>query len=304
MRSVTVFAPAKINLTLHVTGRREDGYHLLDSLVAFAPVGDMLVMTSTGVSSITIEGPEAAGVPADMDNLALRAAMIALGTEAAALTLDKRLPVASGIGGGSSDAAAAIRGALALLDDAAFGLLTFGPDILRETRFRPLVELGADLPMCLLPQPLRARGIGERIEFIDLPPLPAVLVNPRTAVSTPEVFRRLERRENPPMPEALPDWPDAAALIDWLAGQRNDMEETARTIAPAIGTVLETLADAPGCGLARMSGSGATCFGLFATVDAAQEATRRIARAHPEWWVTGGLLGDQVERAMPRPYGT
>lgn len=300
MPTVSVFAPAKVNLTLHVVGQRDDGYHLLDSLVAFAPVGDTVLMARAGVSSITVEGPEAAGVPADTDNLALRGAMIALGQDGAALTLDKRLPVASGIGGGSSDAAAAVRGALQLLDDAALGLMAFGPDILLETRFRPLLGLGADLAMCLVPKPLRARGIGERIAFAEVPPLPAVLVNPRIAVSTPAVFRALARRHNPPMPDELPRWPDAAETIAWLADQRNDMEQAARGIAPQIGDVLEALAAQPGCGLARMSGSGATCFGLFTTADDARSAAVRLGQAHPEWWVADGILGDQSARSMPR----
>ena len=301
MQSVSVFAPAKVNLTLHVTGRRDDGYHLLDSLVAFAPVGDVLRMGLYDVSSITVEGPEAAGVPADMDNLALRAAAQTLGAQGVAMTLTKRLPAASGIGGGSSDAAAAIRGALALMENADFARILGGEDAVLEKFGRSVLGLGADVPMCLFPKPLRARGIGEKIAFASLPPLPAVLVNPRVAVSTAEVFRALPSRDNPPMPDALPRFDTAGALIGWLATQRNDMEGAARRLAPEIGAVLATLAGAPGCGLARMSGSGATCFGLFAEIEDAQRATRRIREAHPEWWVAGGLLGDQVERAMPTP---
>ncbi|MEM1431139.1 MAG: 4-(cytidine 5'-diphospho)-2-C-methyl-D-erythritol kinase [Pseudomonadota bacterium] len=300
MTLVRVVAPAKINLTLHVTGQREDGYHLLDSLVAFAPAGDTLLMRPTGVSSITVEGPEALGVPTDVDNLALRAAMLTLAGAGAALTLDKHLPAASGIGGGSSDAAAAFRGALLMMDAPKRDLLALGPEILSETRFRPLRDLGADVPMCLLPKPLRARGIGDRIDFVELPPLPAVLVNPRVAVSTPAVFRALKERANPPMPDALPKLADAPALIAWLAGQRNDMEGAARGIAPEIGAVLDALAATPGCGLARMSGSGATCFGLFADEAHAREAAKALGDAHPNWWVAGGVLGDQTERAMPR----
>lgn len=300
MTAVEVFAPAKINLTLHVTGRRADGYHLLDSLVAFAPVGDRIRMTPHEVFSITVEGPEAAGVPTDVDNLALRAAMIALCGQPAALTLEKYLPVASGIGGGSADAAAAVRGAMALLDEDLLALLAFGSEILLDTRFRPLLDLGADVPMCLLPRPLRARGIGERITFVDLPPLPAVLVNPRVAVSTPQVFRALERHDSPPMHDELPGFTDASEAIGWIAGQRNDLETTACGLVPQIGTVLGALEASAGCGLARMSGSGATCFGLFAGGADAQAAAAQLAAAYPGWWVACGVLGDQLGAALPR----
>lgn len=299
MRTIRVFAPAKINLTLHVTGQREDGYHLLDSLVTFAPVGDELLMSPSGVSSLTVEGPEARGVPADLDNLALRAAMIVLREGAAALTLDKRLPAASGIGGGSADAAAAVRGALMLLDQDTQDLLAYG-DLSHLEIFRPIVELGADVPMCLWPRPLRARGIGEVVRFAQVPPVAAVLVNPRVSVSTPQVFKGLTRRDNPPMPDALPDFADAASLIAWLAEQRNDMQDSACAIAPAITDVLDALAASPGCALARMSGSGATCFGLFASQDDAMSAAAALGEAHPAWWVAGGSLGDQTARALPR----
>ncbi|MEM6741719.1 MAG: 4-(cytidine 5'-diphospho)-2-C-methyl-D-erythritol kinase [Pseudomonadota bacterium] len=300
MPALQVFAPAKVNLTLHITGQRTDGYHLLDTLVAFASVGDLLSLSPSSSASITVEGPEAADVPADAENLALRAAMLALGEHGAALTLEKHLPVASGVGGGSTDAAAALRGALALLDESAHSLLTLGPDILLETRFRPLLKLGADIPMCLLPRPLRARGIGERIAFVELPPLPAVMVNPRVALSTPDVFRALRTRAHPPMPEELPTFDHAATVIDWLKGQRNDLEEAAKGLTPAINAVMRALSEQPGCGLARMSGSGATCFGLFAAQDDAKAAAAHLGRTHPDWWVAGCILGDQSAVSLPR----
>ncbi len=300
MTKASVFAPAKINLTLHVTGRRDDGYHLLDSLVSFAPVGDDLLITDANTLSLTVEGPEAQGVPADMENLALRAVdLMGLG-RGTAITLTKNLPAASGIGGGSSDAAAAVRGALMLQDTDAGKLLAFGPDILLDTRFRPLLGLGADIPMCLYPAPLRARGIGENITFHPLPPLPAVFVNPRQMVPTGDVFSALETRQNTPMPDALPDFADAAALINWLTTQRNDLEAPARRVAPVISKVLQTLMDTQGCGLARMSGSGATCFGLYADLDDAKTAAATLGAEHPDWWVAGGVLGDMSDRAMPR----
>ncbi len=299
MTTVEVFAPAKINLTLHITGQRSDGYHELDSLVAFAPVGDTLSLTDYAVSSLTVEGPEAAGVPADTNNLVLKALSFARRHRETSVTLTKNLPKASGIGGGSTDAAAAIRGALALQNEAESTFLAFGPDILIDTRFRGLGALGADIPMCLWPNTLRARGIGEKITFHPLPPLPAVLVNPRVPVSTPNVFRALTRRDNAPMPEPLPTFSGAADAIDWLTTQRNDLQSPAIDTAPVIGTVLETLANSDGCALARMSGSGATCFGLFPDEDAAKSAAAALGKEHPTWWVAGGVLGNQTQRAMP-----
>jgi 4-diphosphocytidyl-2-C-methyl-D-erythritol kinase len=303
MTAVEVFAPAKINLTLHVTGRREDGYHLLDSLVVFAPVGDRLKFQAGDTLSLTVEGPEARAVPDNMDNIALRAAALAAEGHGAAVVLTKFLPVASGIGGGSSDAAAALRGMLAYgaPDKATDGVWTM-PDDIGETHGPALLALGADVPMCLRPKPLRARGIGERLTYLDLPPLPAVLVNPRVPVSTAEVFRRLESRENPPMPEAIPGFSDAASLIAWLGEQRNDLEKPAMDTLPEIALMLEVLSGCEGCALSRMSGSGGTCFGLFPHFDAAKAALERLETAHPDWWVAGGLLGDQMSRAMPR-YG-
>lgn len=301
MTTVSVFAPAKINLTLHVTGRRDDGYHLLDSLVAFAPVGDRLVFQDGNTLSLTVDGPEAQGVPADIDNLVMKAVLPFCDGRGAAMTLTKVLPVASGIGGGSSDAAAAVRGAIAFWnDDPALDLMALGPEILLETRARPLVALGADIPMCLMARPCRARGIGEQVAFVDLPAVPAVLANPRVPVSTPEVFRALAQRENAAMPDDLPALADASALIDWIAACRNDLEAPALGVAPQIGAVLEELAALEGAGLARMSGSGATCFALFPDAEAAKAATERLTRDRPDWWIAGGLLGDQSTRAMPR----
>ncbi len=291
--TVRVFAPAKVNLTLHVTGRRPDGYHLLDSLVAFAPVGDELLLEDAGALSLAVEGPEAAGVPATMDNLVMRAAVLTGHGRGAALRLTKALPVASGIGGGSSDAAAAARGMLALTSRPG-GIGPGAP--IREA----LEGLGADIPMCLDPRPWRVRGIGERLDPVELPPLPAVLVNPRLPVPTPSVFRALRSPDNPPMPEVLPGFPDAAALIAFLAHCRNDLEAPALSVEPAIGTVLGALRAVPGARLARMSGSGATCFALFHGEAAAVAAARRIASDHPGWWVAHGVLGDQSARAAAR----
>jgi 4-diphosphocytidyl-2-C-methyl-D-erythritol kinase len=280
--AIRILAPAKVNLCLHVTGRRADGYHLLDGLVAFAPMADVLVLTDAPAPGLTVDGPQAAGVPVDATNLVLRAAALVAPQRPVAVRLTKHLPAAAGIGGGSSDAAAVAR---------ALGATDPGP----------LRALGADVPMCLTPRPWRSRGTGEDLTHVPLPPLPAVLVNPRVAVPTAPVFAGLARRDNPPLPDALPALPDAATAIAWLATQRNDLEAPARAIAPAIGAVLTALAATPGCGLARMSGSGATCFGLFPTDTAAAAAARALRSAHPDWWITDGPLGDQTSAAAPHP---
>lgn len=282
---IEVFAPAKINLALHVTGRRDDGYHLLDTLVAFAPVGDTLRLRPAEELSLTVSGPEGAAVPPGPENLVLRAAAFVPGEGGAATELVKRLPTASGIGGGSSDAAAMLRG-LAHLRKAAV------PE-------EGLERLGADVPMCLNPGPARVTGIGERIVAVTLPDLPAVLVNPRVGVATPAVFRALSRRDGAPLPD-LPQFSAVCDCIDWLAGQRNDLEAPAIGLAPEIGAVLAALRQTAGCRLARMSGSGATCFGLFATMAGAEAAAAVLCAAHPGWWVASGALGDQVQHSAPR----
>lgn len=277
-------APAKVNLTLHVTGRRADGYHLLDSLVVFADLGDRVHVAPAEGLSLRVTGPRAAGVPAGEDNLMLRAArMLAAGTArdpGAALTLEKHLPMAAGIGGGSSDAAAALR-------------------LLARLWGRPmpdagaLMTLGADLPVCAAGRPARMRGLGERLDPAPaLPPIWLLLVNPGAALATPAVFGALTRRDNAPMPEVLPDFPDVAALAAWLGDQRNDLEPAAAAICPAVGRVLGALAALPGCLLARMSGSGATCFGLFATGPAAEAAATRLRARQLGWWVEAAGLWD------------
>lgn len=296
--TVRVFAPAKINLALHVIGRRDDGYHLIDSLVTFAPVRDRLIVQGGNTLSLTVEGPEARGVPADMNNLALRAAEIFADGAGASLLLEKHLPSAAGIGGGSADAAAAIRGMLALRQDWVEANRNAGDGALQPIAQR-LLALGADVPMCLLSKPCRARGVGEKLEFVQLPPLPAILVNPRVAVPTGAVFSALKNRENPPMPDRLPDFSSPGALIDWLAGQRNDLERPAIESTPEIDEVLNALTGTRGCRLARMSGSGATCFGLYDDKDAMMAAGSEIRGSRPDWWLAGGILGDQSRLAEP-----
>ena len=268
-------APAKINLTLHVTGQRADGYHLLDSLVVFANIADQISVTPADRLSLTIDGPFAAGLAADDSNLVLRAARLLDPLGQAAIRLTKNLPVASGIGGGAADAAAALR-ALSRL----WGVPV--PDG---------ATLGADVPACLHGRSLRLRGIGDRIS--DLPPLPAldiVLVNPGVAVPTPLIFKALTQKINPAMPQDLPHWPDAAAFCDWLADQRNDLLAPAAEIVPEINMVLAALR-ATGCLFAGMSGSGATCFALFAQDGhSAGSARDGLAATYPEWWIAAGQV--------------
>jgi 4-diphosphocytidyl-2-C-methyl-D-erythritol kinase len=258
------FAPAKLNLTLHVTGQRADGYHLLDSLVVFADLGDQVSLRPGPDLSLTLGGPFGAGLPV-ADNLVLRAARAA--GVVGALHLDKHLPPASGMGGGSSDAAATLR------------LAGVRPDT------GALMRLGADLPVCMAaPAPCRMRGLGEDVTPLPgVPALSLVLANPGVDLPTPDVFRALMQRANPAMPDALPDWPDAAALAAWLGRMRNDLEPPARVLRPQISTLLADLAAQPGCQMARMTGSGATCFGIFPDDIAAAQAAGRLAA--PGRWV-------------------
>jgi len=268
------FAPAKVNLTLHVTGQRPDGYHLLESLVMFADVGDVLsaeLGTDRDTSSLRVDGPMAEGVPTDSRNLILRAAQAM--DVSATFALDKHLPAAAGIGGGSSDAAAAMR----LLSDLSGARIPSDRGL----------SLGADVPVCLLARAATMCGIGERVTAVDgLPPLPAVLVNPRVSVSTPDVFRTLKSKSNPKM-DTVPEGGSLQDLVAWLETQRNDLEPAALHVQPVIDQVLKAL---DGALLARMSGSGATCFGIYPDLDAAKNAAARISKAHPAWWVAPTTL--------------
>ena len=262
MAPTELFAPAKINLTLHVTGRRADGYHLLDSLVVFAELGDRLRCAPAREMVLSVTGPFAEGVPEDRRNLVWRAAELAGVT--LSIRLEKVLPHGAGVGGGSSDAAAVLR---------AFG------------GGARAAELGADVPVCLSDAPRRMRGIGDELAQVSgVPALPMVLVNPGAYVPTPAVFGALARTENPGMGE-MPGWASRTDFLSWLADQRNDLEASAMTIAPEIAAAMAALRRAGGCRLARMSGSGATCFGIFDSDAAAHDAAGRIAATRPGWWV-------------------
>ena len=302
--TVRVFAPAKVNLTLHVTGQRADGYHMIDSLVAFSPVGDLITICDNEVTSLTVDGPEAAGVPVDKGNLALQAADIVAPGRHVSILLEKHLPVSSGIGGGSADAAAVVRGLVLDWSEEVGVRETFSLNVENfEAKFGPLIEplmsLGADIPMCLLPRPQRVRGIGGKSKPIEIPLLPALLVNPRVSVSTQSVFTALEQKNNPPMDDDIPDFSGPVDFCEWLATQRNDLETPAMRICPEIAQVLQALRNLKGALLARMSGSGATCFVVFETPAEAQAAGQRMQDDHPNWWIAGGLLGDWTEKSTP-----
>ena len=297
---ITERAQAKINLALHITGQREDGYHLLDSLVVFADIGDRLDIAKAGITSLMIDGPQATGVPQDMSNSIMKAAELFLPQErGTAFTLTKNLPSAAGIGGGSADAAAALRGLIRLWGDKSpkqLFLKGLQPDRLSAEDFQALSDkvkaLGADVPVCLFSRTARMHGIGEKLSFIDsMPPLRAVLVNPGVSVSTPEVFKAIARKENEGLPDTRTDFADVGDYIAWLGGLRNDMENAACQIAPVISYALSQLEQSAGCQLARMSGSGATCFGLYLDAKSAGEAAKAISATHPSWWVKACRLG-------------
>jgi 4-diphosphocytidyl-2-C-methyl-D-erythritol kinase len=304
-------APAKVNLTLRVIGRRADGYHDIESLVAFAAVGDALTFTRGRSLSLVVRGPTAAASGEVADNLVLKAARELSnrieGLKLGRFVLSKRLPVAAGLGGGSADAAAAMR-----LLARANRIALEDPRVVAAAR-----ATGADVPVCLDPQPRLMRGIGEILsDPLNMPGLPAVLVNPRVAVPTKDVFAAL--RFDPAKrvggrgggatcselvesltPDASPagskrparGGEERTALLRALSDDRNDLESPAIALQPVIADVLDDLRALPGCRLARMSGSGATCFGLFDSGRAAAAAAQMLRAKHPDWWVRATTLG-------------
>ena len=289
---ITEFAAAKINLALHVTGKRDDGYHLLDSAVMFASdAGDVLEVSFADETSLTVSGPFSQGLETDAGNLVLKA-FTALQSrypdevQPCAMNLHKALPVASGIGGGSADAAAALRAIVRLN-----GLAVDAPVLAGLA-----LQLGADVPVCIASKACRMRGIGEVIDdWPHAPSLYAVLVNPLVGVSTADIFRHLGLAPgitaNTGIPDRFGDAGDSAATLGWLANCRNDLEPAACHLEPVICDVLDALRQLSGCRLSRMSGSGATCFGLFEDADGAATAAAELARQHPKWWVVATALG-------------
>jgi 4-diphosphocytidyl-2-C-methyl-D-erythritol kinase len=287
--AIRVAAPAKINLYLHVVGRRRDGYHELDSLVAFADIADFVTARPAADLSLVVDGPFAAALADAPDNLVLRAARLLAShcgvTAGAALRLTKNLPVASGIGGGSSDAAAALRALKSL-----WKLRTS-----RDELAGLAARLGADVPVCLLGRAAWLGGIGDLLAPASpLPPVDVVLANPGVALATPAVFTARRGPFSAPSRFAEPI-ADAAGLAALLARRRNDLTEAAVGIVPAIADVLARLAACEGVLLARMSGSGATCFALFADTAAANAAATRLSGERPGWWVAAGRLASASE---------
>ena len=284
---------AKVNLTLRVVGRRVDGYHELESVVAFADCADRLSLAPGAALDLTMSGPLAQACGETSDNLVLKAAHLlgarVPGLKIGSFTLDKVLPVAAGIGGGSADAAAALR-LLAQLNGLA----------LDDRRLLDVaLETGADVPVCLTSRACDMTGVGESLLPLSLPIMPCVLVNPRVPVATRDVFKALGLRNGELLVGAsdvirAPAWPEKGASVeDWvevLAASSNDLEAPATRIQPVIGEVIAALSATNGAWLARMSGSGATCFAIFENTAEAQRAAQKIQIDHPQWWVHAGVL--------------
>lgn len=290
--TIRVRAPAKVNLYLHIVGRRADGFHLLDSLVAFVDVGDEIIAHPADTLALRIEGPYAGVLRGDDDNLVLRAARgladICDVSAGAALTLVKNLPVAAGLGGGSSDAAATL--------DALTALWGVTPDADRIAHLA--VSLGADVPVCRFGATVRMSGIGEILDSVPaLPPCGVVLANPNRPLSTAEVFAARRGAFSAPDPMAI-SFDTAEALAASLAVHRNDLYEAAVGLMPDIGRIITTLEADRTCLLARLSGSGPSCFGIYENVNAAKRAAERVASQHPEWWVRSGSF---IERPDADP---
>lgn len=278
-------AAAKINLALHVLNRRADSYHQLDTIAVFADLGERIFAVAADDQVLRVEGPFAAHAPKDADNLVLKAAELlrrhADFRGGAEIRLVKKLPAGAGFGGGSADAGATLH-ALNRLWSLGLGLAELST--LART-------LGADVAMCLVSTALRARGTGDRIEPLGFwPPLPLVLAWPGQPLSTAAVFAALAPRDNPPLPDPLPA-ATPAAVAGWLAECRNDLEDAALRLAPAIGEALARLRATEGCLIARMSGSGSGCFGLYADIAGAGAAAADLRRANPGWWIGAALAG-------------
>ena len=280
-------APAKVNLTLRVIGRRADGYHDIESLVTFAELGDRLALTPGSELAVTVVGPGAGHTGADSENLVLKAARALAASivdlRLGAFSLEKNIPVAAGLGGGSADAAAGLR-----LLARANNLAAHDPRLHEAAR-----ATGADVPVCLDPRPRLMRGIGDILsEPLPLPRLCALLVNPGIALPTKLVFSGWKADRSQPTPSAtMNEMPDTQHLLDWLAREANDLEPPALALAPAIADVLSALRENAGSRLARMSGSGATCFALFLSAAEAAAAARRLRAQFPQWWICETVLG-------------
>ncbi|MGA2567958.1 MAG: 4-(cytidine 5'-diphospho)-2-C-methyl-D-erythritol kinase [Pseudolabrys sp.] len=283
-------APAKINLTLRVLGRRADGYHLLESLVVFADLADTLSLQPGGDAALDVSGPFATASGPVAGNLVLKAVAAlrahVTGLKAGRFMLEKNIPVAAGLGGGSADAAAALR-LLARANE-------LPPDDARLAAAAPAI--GADVPVCLSPRTLIMRGVGEDLsDPLDLPQLPALLVNPGVPLSTRDVFAKFSGKfDAAPLLARVPR--ERAAFLKWLGGQSNDLTRPAVACVPVIADVLKALSALPGVRLARMSGSGPTCFALFASAGEAATAVRLLQAERKDWWLHPTTLAAAGER--------
>lgn len=284
LNTFKLLAPAKINLFLHITGKREDGYHLLQSLMVFVDVGDEMEFSRHDSLFIDVDGPFAGDMPSPHDNLVYKAAQLLASdyklSAQGRVTLNKKLPVASGIAGGSSDAATALMG---------FARLWGLPEELH--RLQKLAQkLGADVPACLVRKPVWAEGIGEKMTPLpEMPPLHFVLVNPMVATPTPEVFRRFRAKFSAPLQFSG----RRKTASEWIADlrlYRNDLLDAAQEVTPQIRDVLRALNETPNCHFARLSGSGATCFGLYDHAEAAMAAVNKLKQQYPRWWVSPATL--------------
>jgi 4-diphosphocytidyl-2-C-methyl-D-erythritol kinase len=275
---VVELARAKINLALHVIQRRPDGYHELDSIVAFASVGDLVTVEPADELSFAVSGPFAKGLTGTGDNSVLaawRAVAKITNLKPVKFRLEKNLPIASGIGGGSADAAAALRGLIKC----------FNLEITADALGQAALQLGADVPVCLASTTARMRGIGEIIEPFQTPlPKAIILANPLQPCSTPDVFQALGLSRGQKFGGSIAD-------IDGISSWRNDLAAPAIEILPGIAEVLDVIGAQPGIICARMSGSGATCFGLLDSLDEAKRAAVNIRQSHPDWWVAAASLG-------------
>lgn len=283
---LTVTAPAKINLFLHVTGKRPDGYHALESLIAFTDFADRLVFQPSAALSLKVTGPFASGVPTDSSNLILRVAEKLnrhLGIKKGVhIALEKKLPASAGLGGGSADAAATFS-ALNQLWDLRLSL---------ETMCNLALPLGADIPVCLIGKPAFIQGIGEKITpCAPFPLLHILLVSPRIPLATASVFAQNFSYFSTPRASLPFGFPDSKSLQSFLATTRNDLTVHAQQLVPEIDIVLTAIQECDGCLLSRMSGSGATCFGLFDNADTLKEAIYALRETHPGWWAQSAKIG-------------
>ena len=278
MQMISEFAPAKINLSLHLVGQKSDGYHLLDSIVSFVNIGDKISIETGKSGELKVAGPFAKDLPRSNHNLVLKAARLFNNIKLSRITLEKNIPVASGIGGGSADAAATVR---------LFSKFYNKPELSVEK----LISLGSDVPVCMQKGIVRMMGVGE--EIINLSPAPKVgilLVNPHKALSTAKVFSAVKEKNNSGLNLQGSGGKSLNLWFDWINSMRNDLTASAIDLIPDIRFILDKLITCDGAKVIRMSGSGATCFALFEDFDLLQDAKLKIMKEFPSFWCESGEL--------------